>query len=57
MKGADRSGAAYAVILGDRDLAAEIAQVKDLAGGDQTGVPLTEVVATLKERLSDDPLA
>ena len=57
MKSADRSGAAYAVILGDRDLAAETAQVKDLAGGDQTAVPLTEVVATLKERLSDDPLA
>jgi histidyl-tRNA synthetase len=57
MKGADRSGAAYAVIVGDRDIAAGAAQVKDLAGGEQTAVPLTKVVATLKERLSHDPLA
>ncbi|MEU6743774.1 histidine--tRNA ligase [Streptosporangium sandarakinum] len=51
MKGADRSGAGYAVILGERDLAAESAQVKDLASGDQTAVPLAEIVETLKERL------
>jgi histidyl-tRNA synthetase len=51
MKDADRSGAAYAVILGDRDIAAGSAQVKDLAGGEQVAVPLAEVVATLKERL------
>ncbi|HEX6470601.1 MAG TPA: histidine--tRNA ligase [Streptosporangiaceae bacterium] len=52
MKNADRSGAAYAVIMGDRDIAAGSVQLKDLAGGDQTAVPLTEVVTTLKERLS-----
>jgi histidyl-tRNA synthetase len=57
MKDADRSGAAYAVILGERDIAAGSAQIKDLAGGDQVAVPLAEVVATLKERLTDDPLA
>ncbi|GII88080.1 histidine--tRNA ligase [Sphaerisporangium siamense] len=52
MKGADRSGAAYAVILGDRDIAAGTAQVKHLASGDQTAVPLAEIVTTLKERLT-----
>ncbi|MFI6520773.1 histidine--tRNA ligase [Spirillospora sp. NPDC050679] len=52
MKDADRSGARYAVILGDRDLAAGEAQVKDLGSGDQDAVPLTELTATLKERLS-----
>ncbi|RCG26180.1 histidine--tRNA ligase [Sphaerisporangium album] len=52
MKGADRSGAAYAVILGDRDIAAGAAQVKDLASGDQTSVPLAEIITTLKERLT-----
>jgi histidyl-tRNA synthetase len=52
MKGADRSGAAYAVILGDRDIAAGSAQVKDLASGDQIAVPLTEIPTLLKERLS-----
>lgn len=51
MKGADRSGASYAVILGERDIAAGSAQVKDLASGDQAAVPLAEIVTTLKERL------
>ncbi|MEV7011648.1 histidine--tRNA ligase [Streptosporangium sp. NPDC051022] len=53
MKGADRSGASCAVILGERDIAAGVAQVKDLVSGDQTAVPLAGIVATLKERLSN----
>jgi histidyl-tRNA synthetase len=57
MKAADRSGAAFAVILGERDIAAGSVQVKDLAGGDQVAVPRAQVVETLKERLTDDPLA
>ncbi|MFC6883093.1 histidine--tRNA ligase [Actinomadura yumaensis] len=52
MKDADRSGAAYAVILGERDLAAGSAQVKDLAAGDQESVALDALTTTLKERLS-----
>ncbi|GAA2090475.1 histidine--tRNA ligase [Actinomadura alba] len=52
MKDADRSGAAYALILGERDIAAGAAQVKDLASGDQVAVPLGEIVTMLKERLS-----
>jgi histidyl-tRNA synthetase len=52
MKDADRSGARYAVICGERDISAGSAQVKDLEGGEQTAVPLTEIVTTLKERLS-----
>ncbi|MET0741635.1 MAG: histidine--tRNA ligase [Candidatus Nanopelagicales bacterium] len=52
MKAADRSGAAYALVLGERDLAAEVAQVKDMTSGDQTGVPLADVVLYLKEKLS-----
>jgi histidyl-tRNA synthetase len=51
MKAADRSGAAYAVVVGERDLEAGVAQLKDLSSGDQTAVPLTELVATLKEKL------
>jgi histidyl-tRNA synthetase len=51
MRGAGRSGAAYAVILGERDIAAGSAQVKDLAGGDQVAVPLTEIVDVLKGKL------
>jgi histidyl-tRNA synthetase len=52
MRGAGRSGAAYAVILGERDIAAGSAQVKDLDSGDQVAVPLAELVTTLKERLA-----
>ena len=52
MKDADRSGARYAVILGERDIAEGVAQVKDLAEGGQAAVPLTGIVTTLKERLS-----
>ncbi|GII80846.1 histidine--tRNA ligase [Sphaerisporangium rufum] len=52
MKGAARSGAAYALILGERDLAAGAVQVKNLASGEQTAVPLAEIIPTLQERLA-----
>lgn len=52
MKAADRSGARYALILGDRDIEAGTAQVKDLTTADQTAVPLAEVVEFLKGKLS-----
>lgn len=51
MKAADRSGASYAVVVGDRDLEAGTAQVKDLGSGDQSAVPLDDVVEVLKEKL------
>ena len=51
MKGADRSGASYAVVLGDRDLDAGEAQVKDLRSSDQSGVPLDDLIDTLKGKL------
>jgi histidyl-tRNA synthetase len=47
MKAADRSGARFAVIIGDRDLAAGVAQVKTLAGGEQVEVGLSSLVAHL----------
>lgn len=51
MKAADRSGAAYAVVLGDRDLEAGQAQIKDLREHAQVAVPLDDLVETLKEKL------
>ncbi|MFG6197471.1 histidine--tRNA ligase [Nonomuraea sp. JJY05] len=51
MKGADRSGARFALILGERDLAAEAVQVKDLTTAEQTEVPLAKVVDVLKGKL------
>jgi histidyl-tRNA synthetase len=51
MKAADRSGAAFAVVLGERDLAAGEAQLKDLREHAQVGVPLDRLVSTLQEKL------
>lgn len=52
MKAADRSGATYAVVLGDRDIQAGTAQLKDLRSGEQIAVPLDSLVATVQERLT-----
>jgi histidyl-tRNA synthetase len=55
MKAADRSRADYALILGDRDLALGVAQLKDLHTGKQTPVPLDGLVAELVHRVGNDP--
>ena len=47
MERANRIGARAAVILGDAEAARGVAQVKDLATGEQTEVPVGEVVAHL----------
>ena len=52
MKAADRSGAVYAVVAGDRDLADGVAQVKELATGHQSAVAFKTLVDELVERLS-----
>lgn len=52
MKGADRSGARRAVVVGERDLDAGVAQVKDLVTGEQTAVALDSLVPHLQERSS-----
>jgi histidyl-tRNA synthetase len=46
MKAADRSDAAYAVVVGDRDLEAGEAQLKDLREHAQVAVPLDDLVET-----------
>jgi histidyl-tRNA synthetase len=51
MKAADRSRAAYAVVVGDRDLDAGTAQLKHLSSGEQFAVPLSELVQTVQEKL------
>ena len=51
MKGADRSGASYAVVLGDRDLEAGEAQLKDLRTHEQSAVPLIDLLELLKGKL------
>ncbi|MEY9963890.1 histidyl-tRNA synthetase [Streptacidiphilus sp. MAP12-16] len=51
MKAADRSGARFALVAGERDLAEGLVQLKDLTTGDQTPVALDALVTTLKEKL------
>ncbi|MFC9363279.1 histidine--tRNA ligase [Rhodococcus sp. NPDC057014] len=45
MKAADRSGAALALVLGDRDIAEGTVGIKNLATGDQESVSSADVVA------------
>jgi histidyl-tRNA synthetase len=47
MKAADRSGARWAVVVGDRDLEAGVVQLKDLSNGEQTAVPLPDLLEKL----------
>jgi histidyl-tRNA synthetase len=47
MKRADASGARYAVIIGDDEVAAGTASVKPLRGGEQFAVPVAELAARL----------
>ena len=51
MKAADRSGARWALVAGDRDLADGVVQLKDLTSAEQEPVPLSEVVDQLEKRL------
>jgi histidyl-tRNA synthetase len=52
MKAADRSGARYALVAGERDLTADQVQLKDMVSGEQVPVPIDQIVSTIKERLS-----
>ena len=52
MKAADRSGARYTLVLGERDLAEGAVGVKDMVSGEQRPVPLDDVVAELVARLA-----
>src|SRR6516164_4779043 len=51
MRAADRSGARFALVVGDRDIEAGTVGVKDLASGDQVSVATGAVVAEVLARL------
>ncbi|MES9507380.1 histidine--tRNA ligase [Streptomyces sp. NPDC000609] len=52
MKSANRSGARFTIVAGERDLAEGVVQLKDMESGEQTPVPLPDVVAAIRERLA-----
>lgn len=51
LKGADKVGATYALIIGDQELAQGIAVARDLASSQQETVPLAGVADWLRDRL------
>ncbi|MEU6129175.1 histidine--tRNA ligase [Saccharopolyspora sp. NPDC047091] len=53
MKAADRSGARFALVLGERDVEAGSAQLKDLGTGEQRAVPLDELVTQVAAAVAE----
>ncbi|NDZ83213.1 MULTISPECIES: histidine--tRNA ligase [unclassified Streptomyces] len=51
MKSANRSGARFTVVAGERDLAEGVVQLKDMESGEQGAVPLDDLVAEVRTRL------
>ena len=51
MKAADRSGARWTVVAGDRDLAEGVVQLKDMTTAEQEPVALDDVVDHIEKRL------
>ncbi|MFD9457692.1 histidine--tRNA ligase [Streptomyces sp. NPDC059985] len=52
MKDANRSGARFAVVAGDRDIAEGVVQLKDMESGEQGPVALADLVTAVKARLA-----
>jgi histidyl-tRNA synthetase len=55
LKAADRAGAAYAAIVGEREVGAGIATLRRLSDGEQMEVALDDVVNWLARELGKDP--
>jgi histidyl-tRNA synthetase len=55
MKAADRSGARYALILGENELAAGVVQLKDLKSGEQNEISLWSLAGLLKSLEGGEP--
>ncbi|MGN5378102.1 histidine--tRNA ligase [Streptomyces sp. MUSC 14] len=51
MKNANRSGARYALVAGERDLAEGVVQLKDMESGEQTAIAVDGILAELRSRL------
>ncbi|MEU9315895.1 histidine--tRNA ligase [Streptomyces sp. NPDC048295] len=55
MKSANRSGARFTIVAGERDLAEGVVQLKDMESGEQAPVSLADVAGTIRERLAQGP--
>jgi histidyl-tRNA synthetase len=52
MKAADKSGARFALVAGERDLAEGVVQLKDLESGDQRPIAVGDIVAAVVSELA-----
>ncbi|MCX5383558.1 histidine--tRNA ligase [Streptomyces sp. NBC_00083] len=52
MKNANRSGARFTLVAGERDLAEGVVQLKDMESGEQGPVPLDGVLDAVRQRLA-----
>ncbi|AXE76858.1 histidine--tRNA ligase [Streptomyces atratus] len=52
MKSANRSGARFTIVAGERDLAEGVVQLKDMESGEQTAVSLPDVAEAIRGRLA-----
>ena len=50
MKAADRSGAGWAVVIGDRDIDGGVAQLKNLATTEQEEIALSDLITTVQRK-------
>lgn len=57
MKQAGRSGARFAIIIGETEMAAGMVTLRDLASGDETGMPREEAVALARAAAAERPPA
>lgn len=54
MKSANRSGARFTIVAGERDLAEGVVQLKDMESGEQAPVALDAIVTELRTRLGQE---
>jgi histidyl-tRNA synthetase len=54
LKSADRTGVAYTVILGQEELEASLATVREMTSSQQVGVPFGDLVEWLQSKLDQD---
>lgn len=52
MKGADRAGARYALVLGDQELENGTVALKDLQAHEQEDIAISDIVSVLKQKLA-----
>ena len=57
MKGADRAGARFALVLGEEELANGTVALKDLAAHEQEDIALADIVDVLTQKLSGQKLS